>query len=266
MPGRGPLLLAAMLALATFAAAHHVTRLDTRIVEPWGVPVLRHVPVVAGYEPFPPPPHCFPLALEGAVLYEESFEGDHGWTFQGTPLARDLPTRRTPNLWSVVGLGPGDDAGHQGPMRLYFGQTNNWSYETGRHSAGTALSPPLELPADGLLALSFATQWEVEWLKGYDHLFVEADDAAGQTHLLCTANAPDRSDPSGVNGETAAASCSPQPAGVCVVEPAWEQRSIVLPPSLMGQSLRLRFTFDTADSKANPYFGWMVDDVRIVSL
>lgn len=257
---------AAALVLASVpTTGHHVARVDNRIVEPYGVPVILHVPIAAGYEPVPTPQHCLagaPLP-EAVAFYSESFEGAHGYTFVSTPLAV------TTNLWKVTNFaGAGGELGHNGANRLYFGKTTTGNYAGSGHVAGVAQSPPITLPAVGAATLSFATKWMVEWLKGYDHLWVEALGADGRVHLLCTANAVDRADPTGLGGNSIIGSCSPILFAPCApgktaVTPAWETRLIELPPTWAGQTIRLRFTFDSADGLANDYPGWMVDDVQL---
>jgi len=259
--------LAALLAfvLASLpASGHHEFVDDTRIVQPWGLPVLAHIPVAAGYEPFPTPQHCLDGVPLSGVFYSESFEGAHGYTFGHTPLSGTAPV-----LWSATTYaGVGSDTGHAGPSRLYWGSLASQNYNFG-HVAGTAQSPLVSIPAGGHAFLTFATKWQVEWLKGYDHLWVEAKMPDGKLHILCTANAFDRGDPAGVNGETLVPSCSPFHFNPCVAGSVgnslvkWESRSVQLPDSFAGKAIQLRFTFDSADDKANAYNGWMVDDVQL---
>lgn len=260
-------LLAVVLAVAALmnpVQSHHVTTVDGRLVQPYALTVAAHIPVAAGYEPVPTPQHCLEGADVTGAFYTQDFEGTHGFTFTGTSLASG-----TTNLWHVTSYaGGGDDTGHTQPKRLYYGRDAQGDYDVG-HSAGVAQSPVITLPSSGDVYLGFATKWQTEWLKGYDHLWVELQDTSpgGRIHLLCTANAYDRADPSGGAGETIIPSCSPYHFTPCPAEVgwAWEQRFIPLPDSLLGKDVRIRFTFDSADDKANPYMGWMVDDVVLGS-
>lgn len=260
--------IATVLTLSAFPVeGHHVSIVDNRLVQPSGVQVLVHIPVAAGYEPVPTPQHC----LEGVPLvstfYSQDFSGAHGYSFIGTPLASGVT-----NLWTTTSYaGVGTDTGHSAGNRLYYGSTATGHYDFG-HTAGTAQSPAIAVPAgSGSAVLTFATKWQVEWLKGYDHLWVEAlDTSTGRTHILCTANAYDRGDPAGLGGNTLVPSCSPFHANPCVdgagIENQlvkWESRSVQLPSSFNGKTIHLRFTFDSADDKANPYNGWFVDDVKL---
>jgi len=253
--------LAMIVTMAAMPAqGHHETNIDTRIVQPYGLPVLAHIPVAAGYEPFPTPQHCLEGRPLSGVFYNQDFSGAHGYTFIATPLSATAP-----NLWqTTTSAGVGNDAGHTAGNRLWFGNAATGNYDVG-HTAGTAQSPTITIPSSGSVYLTFATKWQVEWLKGYDHLWVEAKAPDGKVHLLCTGNAYDRGDPAGGLGNTIVPSCSPIHAAPCPLASLvkWEQRTIQLPSALLGKSINLRFTFDSADDKANIYNGWMVDDVQL---
>jgi hypothetical protein len=202
----------------------------------------------------------------GLTLLGEDFES-HAWTTQTTPLSADAGR----NLWQTTTFaGAGSDAGHTAGKRLYFGHADGDGDYRGGHTAGTARSPLVLVPAGaGSASLTFATKWQVEWLKGYDHLWVEVEEAvSGRVHLLCTGDPPDRFDPTGVGGESLVPSCSPVPVGPCPngFEPLWETRSVSLPASLRGLGVHVRFTFDAADPNANDYLGWMVDDVTLTAV
>lgn len=263
------LLVACMLGLGLAGAAQpalagHQDRIDGRTVQPYEVPVLAHIPVAAGYEPVPTPRHCLLDQELSSVHYEEGFESAHGYTFGATPLADP-----SPNLWRVTNWpGEGLDEGHDAPARLYFGDPATSDYNLDEHVAGVAQSPAISLPAgDGDLHLVFETKWETEWLKGYDHLWVEAEGPDGRTHILCTANALDRADGTSGGDFHGIGSCSPYLFTPCPatagVDMAWETRSIPLPDAWKGESIHLRFTFDSADGVANEFMGWMIDDIRI---
>lgn len=254
----------ALVGAAQPALAHHTGRIDDRIVQPYGTPVVTHVPILAGYEPVPAPRHCQPGQALSTVAYQEGFEGDHGYTFPSTPLADPAP-----NLWQVTDwAGEGQDTGHDAPARLYFGDTEDSNYDENAHVAGVAQSPSIQVPdTEAPVHLTFETKWEVEWLKGYDHLWVEAETPDGRTHLLCTANAYDRADGTSSGDSHGVGSCSPFHFTPCParagVDMTWETRSVPLPDAWKGDSIRLRFTFDSSDDVANQFMGWMVDDVRI---
>lgn len=265
-----PFILTLALALLTLAlasglaGAHHEPRVDNRLVAPHGLPVLTHIPVVAGYEPFPTPQHCLTGAAADPDVYDEDFEGAHGYALAATSLA---PTAQ--NLWHVTTLEiEGGAAGHSQQNRLYFGQDQTGNIRvapSSSHVAGTIYSPAFDLP-EGDAFLSFATKWETEWLKGYDHMWVEMlDVGTGDIHLLCTANAVDRADGSSSGDLHEVGSCSPILAAPCpaLVDPEWETRWIAIPSYLQGSEVRLRFTFDSSDDVANTFMGWMVDDVRV---
>lgn len=254
-----------LIALSMPSFGHDAARIDQRIVAPYEVPVLAHVPVIAGYEPVPAPQPCGVDGTVSGVFYSEDFEGSsHDFTFGNTPLAWGVP-----NLWHVTDFpGKGPDTGHSAEQRLYFGIDASGTYRTAPtplHAAGVAESGDITLPATEA-HLAFADKWNVEWLKGYDHLWVEMLDVdTNTTHLLCHANSLDRGDASSTGDLHGVGSCSPLLLGPCpsLVDPEWEHRHTTIPDYLLGKTVRVRFTFDTSDDVANAFMGWMVDDVTI---
>ncbi len=248
----------AMIVSAVPANAHHVPRIDDRIVEPAGVPVMTHIPIVAGYEPVPKPAQCGYTPAIADPIFEEDFEDGHSFSFYDTSLAVGSANLWSPTTWP----GPGEEA-EPGNTVMHFGNADTGTYWA-FHPAGVAATPWIELP-DTPSQVSFETKWETEYLAGYDHMFIEAETGDGEVHLLCTTNAVPRADPAGKNGQSNWPACSPyqNPCSEEQMEPLWETRSVAIPQSLWGEEIRLRFTFDASDSAANGYMGWMIDDVAI---
>jgi hypothetical protein len=273
MSTRGRLLAFALMVFMVVpmvaVEGHHQARVDNRIVEPYGMPVNQHIPVAAGYEPVPVPMFCDYGTVITNPVFSDSFEGSTQFTYTTTPLASNPAA----NYWHVSTYeGPAGtipvDTGHDGPGRLWFGNEVTKVYSAGGngHVAGVAQTPWITLSSIAPSFVSYNTKWRVEWLKGYDHLWVELEDSAGNLHLLCTNNAYDRADPTGLGGSSMVQSCSPYHANPCppgVINPGWETRSAQIPASLAGQQVRVRFTFDSADGLANGFIGWQLDDVVI---
>jgi hypothetical protein len=44
---------------------------------------------------------------------------------------------------------------------------------------------------------------------------------------------------------------------------AWTDSGALSLAAFAGQSIRVRFSFDSKDSYANNHLGWMIDDVRV---
>jgi hypothetical protein len=254
----------------------HDSRVDTRIVHPYNQQVMTHIPVVAGYEPFPRAPMCAAGTAAVLPIYEEDFSaGLGGWEKVGTPLSGQSMGNGFNNLWSLTSWSGnrGTDSGYEGQNRLYFGLTSGsraGTYNNG-HVAGTMQSPAIELPL-GPSVLTWATKWEMEYLIGYDHMFVELLAPDGKIHWLCHNNSEARVDQAGVNGNSAYQSCSPFHYSPCATMlggglnsqfPAWENRHVTIPPQLWGQEVKIRFTFDSSDGAANHFHGWSVTDVVI---
>jgi hypothetical protein len=249
-----------MVASTVPVGANHNPRVDDRVVHPYNQEVYTHVPIVAGYEPVPKPVPCDYGDTFGDDVFAESFEDPHNFTFEETALAAG-----SANLWGVTSFaGPGGDDGHEGEDRLYFGNADRGHYWE-LHPAGVAATPWMQVPEEPT-EISFNTKWEVEYLAGYDHMFVEAETADGQVHVLCTTNPVPRADPAGQAGQSNFPACSPHQTNPCQgLDPVWETRSVQVPAVLLGEEVRFRFTFDAADSAANGYTGWMVDDVGVGS-
>lgn len=297
MQTRRTLAIAAVALLSLSAAGlmsttlgHHDQRVDQRIVHPYNQQVYWHEPIVAGYQVVPPPPMCPGGDVDLPItIYAEDFEeGLNGWEFVGTTLSSrsmlPLDHSANNNLWTLTDWGGtrGTDAGYEGKNRLYFGLTEGpraGTFNNG-HSAGAAQSPWIELPL-GPSMLTYADKFEMEYLVGYDHMFVELLDRDGNIHLVCHNNSEGRADEAGVNGGSAYQSCSPFLAHPCLTllpevavggepltgdhYPAWHHRHVHIPPTLWGEEVKIRFTFDTSDSAANWFHGWSVTDVRVTS-
>lgn len=253
-------LVAALMLASMPVQAHHNARIDDRIVSPYNIGVFLHLPVVAGYEPVPTPLHCADTEPQGDVVWSEDFSSLSAWTFRTTPLVGNAP-----NLWGrTTAEVEGGSSGHSKNGHLYFGDVGQGNYAGKGHVGGVAQGPSVTVPSSGVTSLVFETKWEVEWLKGYEHLWVEAIEPNGRTHILCSANAYDRGEAS---SSGFLASCSPYlytPCPPLIVGPEWHTRSIQIPEYLQGKSLRFRFTFDSSDDVANGFAGWFVDDVRLV--
>ena len=159
----------------------------------------------------------------------EDFEGDvSSWTASG--------------YWHLA-----DDTGCTSPSpgytsathSAYFGNGSTCSYANRRKQVlGTLTSPSIGV--GGSATLSFSSWREVESYAGsaFDRTWVEVSYDGGASWE--TVWYRDSSDPS-------------------LAE--WTAESVALSPG--GESVRVRFRFDTVDGVANDYRGWLIDDVSV---
>jgi hypothetical protein len=141
-----------------------------------------------------------------------------------------------PEGWLVSGLwhisntcSPGGQC-DGGPF-VYYGKDNGCTYGPGQSSGsltGAAIQLP-EIPPGGSITLTYCSSLQTEDLGGYD---------------------------------TATLFANGNPVDTAVESGSWQERAVDL-SALAGQSVTLRWTFDTVDDQFNNFRGWHVDGVRI---
>jgi hypothetical protein len=257
--------------------------------------VVRGLPASKLFVPVGAQP-CMDGSPEGPVTAAWDFEdGAQGWSLVSTP--------NRPNLWHATtfkGNGSAIDAeGHGGPGRLYYGNENAFggTYNTSRmRNQGEFRSPLVTVP-QGVSAIRLNTKWHVEWDSAWsiDSMQLGYDNAAGQRTMLCTfgntfAVATNlvigwgyyQTSPYGKAIFTGCEYSLESPQNPCRAAQdfahqditfdlapeiaAWEQRWVLLPPELAGQSIRVSVYFQTGDAIVDDAMGWMVDDVAVVQL
>ncbi|NUN14217.1 MAG: hypothetical protein HUU55_11335, partial [Myxococcales bacterium] len=123
------------------------------------------------------------------------------------------------------------------PSALYFGDPSTLSYNAGL-AKGTAESPAFTLPNATDAFLEFALWLDVEQSLDYDVFFVEAAPVSGgaPTVLLTKPSKP----------------------------PTQQFQKMSLPlTQFAGQTIKIRFIFDTIDASTNHREGVVIDDLRI---
>ena len=148
--------------------------------------------------------------------------------------------------WSLSGLWHYQDSsaclnptpGYQSPTHaLVYNQEATCDYDTGAQTMGSAaMTFDVTIPANALSAqLSWKEYVEVE--TGFDMQKVELSLDGGLNWDQELSNTTDSN-------------------------PVWETETRDL-SAYIGQSVRLRFMFDTGDAIANDFDGWYLDDVRL---
>ena len=129
---------------------------------------------------------------------------------------------------------------------------------------GVFLSPAFTVPdvSGTNMELRFKTWWEIESVNPggenpFDVMSVEVVHGEGTTVLKRLNPALDPTSP-------ADRSALPYTSGGFNVAPVWVDEAIDI-SAYEGQSIRIRFVFNTRDHQYNGFRGWVVDDVRISS-
>ncbi len=157
-------------------------------------------------------------------LYDTMEGGTGGWVATG--------------LWHLVqnGVSPYPNS-HSPTHAWWYGQDATGNYATGYSAnSGDLISSDIQLPADQVCELSFWSWEQTEGGTYYDRRTVLVSNNGGGSwmQVLQLTN----------NGSS------------------WVSAKVKL-SAYVGQTIRIRFRFDTLDSVANYYRGWYVDDVKI---
>ncbi|MFC1859343.1 LamG-like jellyroll fold domain-containing protein, partial [Thermodesulfobacteriota bacterium] len=155
------------------------------------------------------------------------------------------------NLWHQSATGRQDDAGHSNADgSLYFGQGEGSTgggtyYHVAGRTAGELVSTiPIDLSIAGTVQLSFNYFLETEPGVGdFDKAIVEIFDGAVWSTLVAN------------DGTTGS-----------LVDPTagWQSATFSL-NSYIGQTIQLKFSFDSVDDLFNDLEGWYVDDVVVTN-
>jgi extracellular elastinolytic metalloproteinase len=121
---------------------------------------------------------------------------------------------------------------------FYYGQDATCNYDTGAANTGSLTSPPIS----GITAtstLTFQYLREVESFNGdFDRTRAEIVTASGATTVFS------------LNSSNASSA-------------TWTSSGAISLSAFAGQTIQVRFVFDTVDSVANAQIGWFIDDVVV---
>jgi VCBS repeat-containing protein len=118
----------------------------------------------------------------------------------------------------------------------YYGIDGTCTYDTGAANSGSlSLNAPVAVAAGDTLSFWSYEETECGGVCSYDHRYVEISTDGGATWTTL---------------------------GQGDAEGSWYRWTYDL-SAYAGQSVLIRFRFDTVDADFNGYFGWMVDNVRI---
>ena len=156
------------------------------------------------------------------------FEGDtSGWTTSGLWHKTDDSSCAAP-----------DNGYTSATHAFYYGQDSTCTYATGSATSGSLTSPPIS-GIDASSTLTFDYNRVVESYSGsYDVTSVDIVTASGSVNVFSL----DSSDASSAG---------------------WQSSGAIPLGAFAGQTIQVRFTFDSRDSVSNGFFGWMIDDVEV---
>lgn len=216
---------------------------------------------------------------QAATLFSEDFEtGASGWSTDGlwhvqtNPEDISISADLNPALVSL----PDDGslpAAYSGSAVMWYGaeadgtfmgddnDTTQWDKNGGWSDAahsGILLSPQIDLTDQTQAVLSFWTWWEIEGVDAdkYDLMGVQISTDGGSTFTdLGNGTINPLND---VDGEA----WKPYSSGGLGQVGEWNQQVFDL-SDFVGQTVQLKFSFDTMDEKYNAFRGWLIDDVQI---
>jgi hypothetical protein len=169
------------------------------------------------------------------ALSDDVESGENLWSTDGVP-APD-------GLWHISTRRP-----HAGTSSWYYGQEATGTYNTGAANDGSLISTPINLCNATTASLNFWSWYFTEndplYVNNYDRKFVDISSDYGTTWTRLFQLRTDN-DPA-------------NPLGT------WQQIPIDL-SAYVGQSVQIRFYFETRDAVLNDHEGWYIDDVSITS-
>jgi hypothetical protein len=172
-------------------------------------------------------------------IYTETFENGLGTFSIGTE-----PT----NLWHVSASCAATQAGHSTPKSLFFGIDSTCTYSNGLTDSGTATSVPVSIADTSAVKLRFNYFIGTEKLGTFDQATVQVSVNGGAYTIVASNNM----------------------GGVLLQDGTgvWQAATLDITSLFAGLSsaaMKVRVGFNTLDSVANAYAGFLVDDVQVLA-
>lgn len=164
---------------------------------------------------------------------DDAESGEDGWTVE---------TSDEISQWHIT-----ENRSQSASHAWYYGREGTWDFDTGARTYGYLISPDINLCGFSDAKVSFWSWHETEpfdpanptFVNIYDVKFIDISTNGGTTWTaLFQLTHPEN------------------PMGV------WEYIEVPL-TSYVGQTIKIRFRFDTGNSLNNTYEGWYVDDILI---
>ena len=170
------------------------------------------------------------LANNISLLSDDVESGTGSWTTSDGPVGSNLWHRETDSTCNSP---------QSGSAMWYYGQNSTCTFNDTATNSGYLTSGTMVLPAGRTAQLSFWYATKTEGGTWYDARYVQISDNGGAWTDL--AQITDEDDPL-----------------------VWREKVIDL-TAYAGQSIMIRFLFDTGDALANDYKGWFIDDIDVTS-
>lgn len=172
---------------------------------------------------------------EPGALSDDVESGENLWSTEGVPSPD--------GLWHISNRRP-----HAGTYAWYYGREATGTYNTGAINSGSLVSTPINLCNATTASLSFWSWYSTEadplYVDDYDVKTVEVSTDCGNSWNVVYQLKRDSAPFNPMN--------------------VWELITIPL-SAYVGNSIRIRFHFDTIDAAFNDHEGWYIDDVSITS-
>ncbi|MEW6102483.1 MAG: fibronectin type III domain-containing protein [bacterium] len=142
------------------------------------------------------------------------------------------------NLWHIEG-----NSNHSPPYSVAY--NNGINYNTGQTNSGWITSPNINLQGKtGNITLNLWTKWQHESYPygDYDNMKIEVTNNNGATWNRIFYN-----------------DCNEGPS-----QTNWHEETFNISSIASDKIIRIRFSFNTIDRLYNNFFGWYIDDVKIV--
>lgn len=170
--------------------------------------------------------------------------GGGGGAGSGEPLSEDfegdVSDWTTGGLWHAVTDSACAPPGYSSASTaMYYGQDGSCNYDTGSQTAGNLVSPEIScVTAMSTLTFQYFRQVEETLNDAYETVSVAASivGQAGWTTLWSRTS-------------------------LQTSETAWTSSGSIALGAFAGQTIQLRFRFDSVDEIENGFVGWLVDDV-----
>lgn len=220
-----------------------------------------------------------PQASHAAVIFSDDVEsGENGWDPSGlwhvqeNPEDVSISSDFNPDLVSLPDDGSLPEA-YSGNSAWWYGaeadgtfmgdydDTEQWDDNGGWSddaNSGDLISPEIDLTDVEEARLSFWTWWEIEGVDvdRYDLMQVEISTDGGS--VFTDLGAGQINPVNDVDGE----SWKPYSSGGLGQVGVWEKHVFDL-SDYAGETVMLKFTFDTVDEKYNAFRGWLLDDIKV---
>lgn len=215
--------------------------------------------------------------VQAATLFFDDMESGEGnwspeglWHYQTDPDDVALTSDINPTLVSLPDFG-NLPAAYSGTGVWWYGSSadgsflGDWTMATQTEkngglsdeaNAGALISEPIDLSAAEAATLTFWNWWEIEGVDvdRYDLMEVAVSTDSGETWYTVVNMNPLND----VDGE----SWKPYSSGGLGLVGQWIHTQADL-SAYIGNTIQLKFYFDTVDEKYNGFRGWLIDDVQI---